>query len=646
MVKTHFITSWAQLLVLGIVIASIYQAGGSGAAAQQGTKDGQWLSYGGDKGSTKYAPLDQITRDNFSSLEVAWQWESIDADVTALEGVRVRPQAFKSTPLMANGVLYTSTSFSQVAAIDAGTGEMLWKYDSGSWRAGRPANIGFIHRGVSYWSDGDEERIIVATGHSHLILLDAKTGKPDPDFGVDGHVDLSKGLNRPARIGAHQVNSPPIICRNVIVVGSVIMDRPATQAYVRGDIRGFDVRTGKQLWQFHSIPQEGEFGNETWENGSWKYSGNTNVWTVMSADEELGYVYLPFGAATNDFYGGHRHGDNLFATSLVCLNAETGERVWHFQTVHHDLWDYDLPCAPNLVDVVVDGKLIKAVAQVSKTGYCYVFDRVTGEPVWPINEVPVPQSTLPGEKTSPTQPIPTKPPPFSAQGITEDNLIDFTPELRREALEIIKEYGGFTPMFTPPSEKGVLMVPGDGGGANFSGAALDPESSILYVSSFSYTRLLKVVKPDPNRSDMNYVVSLGMVGGPDGLPLFKPPYSSITAIDLKTGTHAWMTPMGRGMENHRRLRGLNVPPTGGMGMSFPMATKTLLFAGRGGNLIAMDKATGEIIGELGLNGADGTALGRVSGAPMTYMHEGKQYITMALTQGRRGGAKLVALALP
>ncbi len=645
--KSHSIMFWTQILVLGTVFTSIYQAGGSGAAAQQGTKDGQWRSYGGDKGSTKYAPLDQITRDNFTKLRVAWQWESIDAEVVALPDTRVRPQGFRSTPLMANGVLYTSTSFSQVAAIDAGTGETIWKYDSGSWRAGRPANMGFIHRGVSYWSDGGEERIIVATGHSHLIALDAKTGKPISDFGDDGHVNLWEGLNRPARISVHQVNSPPIICRDVIVVGSVIMDRPSTKEYVRGDIRGFDVRTGEKLWQFHSIPQEGEFGNETWENGSWKYTGNTNVWTVMSADEELGYVYLPFGAATNDFYGGHRHGDNLFATSLVCLNAETGERVWHFQTVHHDLWDYDLPCAPNLVDVVVDGKAIKAVAQMGKTGFCYVFDRVTGEPVWPIPEVAVPQSTLPGEKTSPTQPMPTKPPPFAVQGVTEDTVIDFTPELKREALKILEEYGS-SPIFTPGTEKGVYMTPGDGGGANFMGAALDPETSIVYVPSISYTGLLKLSKPDPNRSNMNYLVGglPGGVRGPAGLPLIKPPYSRMTAIDLKTGTHAWMKPVGRGIQNHPRLKGLNIPPTGGGGMAFPLATKTLLIAGHGGNLLAMDKATGELIAKLELKDANGEYLGRISGAPMTYMHEGKQYIVMALTQGRRGAAQLVALALP
>lgn len=633
--KSYSIATSHLLILIGSVITST-------ALAQQGTSGDEWPTYGGDKGSTKYAPLDQITPDNFENLEIAWTWESIDAEVLALEGTRVRPQEFKSTPIMANGVLYTSTSFSQVAAIDAGTGEMIWKYDSGSWRAGRPANIGFIHRGVSYWTDGEIERVIVATGHSHLIALDAGTGIPDPKFGDNGHVNLFDGLNRPGRVGAHQVNSPPIIANDTIIVGSVIMDRPTTQQYIRGDIRAYDVRTGKQLWTFHSIPQAGEFGNDTWENDSWKYTGHTNVWSLMSADEELGYVYLPFGAATNDFYGGHRLGDNLYATSLVCLDIKTGKRIWHFQTVHHDLWDYDLPCAPNLLDTVVDGKPVKMVAQFSKTGYCYVFNRVTGEPIWPINETPVPQSTVPGEKTSPTQPIPTKPAPFAAQGITLDNVIDFTPEIKAEALEIIKEYG-FAPMFTPPSEKGVLMTPGDGGGANWAGAALDPKTSTLYVPSISYTRILALAKPDPARSDMDYVVDLRPIAGPSGLPLFKPPYSKITAIDMSTGLHIWTQPIGRGVENHSRLKDLNIPPTGGGFWAFPVATETMLIAAQGSSVHAMDKATGEFVGEVKLNGSRGTPIGRVTGAPITYMHNGRQYIVVAVTSGSR--AYLVGLTL-
>ena len=614
--------------------------------AQQGTDGGQWRSFGGDKASTKYAPIDQIDQDNFADLKIAWQWGSIDADIMARDDFDLRPAKIAATPLMVNGVLYTSTAFSQVAALDPGTGEALWTFDPESWRAGRPANMGFIHRGVSYWSDGDEERIIIATGHSQLIALDAKTGEIISEFGNKGRINLLEGLNTRARVATHQVNSPPMICRDVIIVGSVIFDRPSTQAFVRGDIRGFDVRTGEQKWQFKSIPQAGEFGNETWEDDAWKHSGNTNVWSLMSADEELGYVYLPFGAPTNDFYGGHRHGDNLFANSLVCLNAETGERVWHFQTVHHDLWDYDLPCAPNLVDIVVDGKSIKAVAQMSKTGFCYVFNRVTGDPVWPIEEVAVPQSTLPGEKSSPTQPVPTKPPPFARQGTMEDDLIDFTPELRQQALERVKDYT-LGPIFTPGSENGVIMTPADGGGANWMGAAFDPETSRIYVPAVSYHTLLKLTKPDPNRSNMRYLIDgyTSRVAGPDGMPLTKPPYSHITAIDLTNGTHAWMTPVGEGLENHPKLKHLNIPPTGGGGHAHPLLTKSLLFLGHRDELLAFDKATGQQVGVVSYEDADGNVIGHVTGTPMTYMHRGKQYIVAGLT-GRGAKTQLVALALP
>jgi quinoprotein glucose dehydrogenase len=506
--------------------------------------------------------------------------------------------------------------------------------------------MGFIHRGVSYWREGDEERLIIATGHSRLIVLNPKTGKPIESFGDNGSVNLLEGLNRPARVSVHQVNSPPMICNGVIVVGSVIFDRPTLQQYLRGDVRGYDIRTGEKLWQFHSIPQEGEFGNETWENDSWKHSGNTNVWSLISADEELGYVYLPFGAATNDFYGGHRPGDNLFANSLVCLDAKTGERVWHFQTLHHDLWDYDLPCAPNLVDIVVDGKPIKAVAQMGKTGFCYVFDRETGKPVWPIEEVAVPTDGAPGEQPSPTQPIPTKPAPFSGQGVTEDDLIDFTPEIKKEALKIASQYD-IGPLYTPPTERGLIKRPSDGGGANWHGAAVDPETSIVYVPASSGATIIELVKPDPARSNMRYVVDGYTSGarGPFGLPLTKPPYSNITAIDLNTGEHVWMSPIGPGYENHPKLKHLNLSPTGGGGKGLPLLTKSLFFAALQGNLLALDKKTGEQIGQVPFNDANGDLIGHVTGAPMTYMHKGKQYIVAGVT-GRGATTQLVALTLP
>ena len=616
------------------------------AFAQSGAPDGEWISYGGDKASTKYSSLDQITPENFSDLEAAWVWESPDLALREAESIRIPPGAFESTPLVVDGVLFTSTGYSQVAAIDAATGEKLWVYNPDSWKDGRPANLGFIHRGVSYWKDGDEERIIIATGNSKLITLNPKTGEPYTDFGDNGKVDLLQGLNVPARVGTHQVNSPPIICNDVIVVGNVIFDRPNLQQFVRGDVRGFDVRTGEKLWQFHSIPQAGEFGNDTWENDAWKVAGNTNVWSLMSADEDLGYVYLPFGCPTSDFYGGHRPGDNLFANSLVCLDAKTGERVWHFQTVHHDIWDYDLPAAPNLIDITVDGKDIKAVAQVGKTGWCYVFDRVTGEPVWPIEEVEVPQSTLASEKTSKTQPMPTKPPAFAQQGISEETLIDFTPELRAEALEILKNYD-YGPMYFPATERGSLMLPADGGGANWSGAAWDPDNSILYVPSVNYVSVLTLVKPDPARSDLDYIVQgfTGSVKGPQGLPLNKPPYSKVTAIDLSNGTLAWQAPTGVGLEAREDLKHLNLEPTGSGGRFFPMLTKSMLIGAMGREFLVMDKNTGQTVATLPLSDSEGRQLGRAIAAPMTYMKDGKQYIVIALT-GPGAERKLAAYALP
>ena len=400
---------------------------------------GEWPSYGADTANSKYAPLDQIHKDNVKDLQIAWRWSSVENAI-----LKDHPELWtmvnEATPLMLDGRLYTSTSLSQVAAIDARTGQTLWVYDPESYKQGSPPNLGFVHRGVAYWADGETQRIFIGTGDAQLIALDAKTGQPVAAFGAHGRIDLTQGLHRPVDPALYGVTSPPVICRNVVVVGSSIMDYPRVKAMPPGDVRGFDVRTGQQRWIFHAVPQGEEPGVETWENDSWKHTGNTNVWTVMSCDEQLGYVYLPFSTPSNDYYGGQRPGNNLFAESLVALQAETGKRVWHFQMVHHGVWDYDLPAAPNLVDITVDGQRIQAVAQVTKQGFCYVFDRVTGTPVWPIEERPVPQSTVPGEKTSPTQPFPTKPLPFEQQGITPNDVMDFTPELHGVALRILHKH--------------------------------------------------------------------------------------------------------------------------------------------------------------------------------------------------------------
>ena len=457
---------------------------GSPADAQAAKVHGtatDWLSYGGDKASSKYSPLTQIGRDNFNRLRIAWTWRSAEEEVA--KSNQLKTWVWEATPLMVEGVLYISTSLSQVAAIDAATGKTQWIYDPETWKNGTPSNNGFVHRGVAYWADGDDQRIFFGTGDGYLICLNAQTGKPIPTFGHEGRIDLTQGLGRTVDRHLYGVSSPPIICRDIVVMGSKVNDVPLAPEMPPGDARGFDVRTGKQQWIFHAIPRQGEFGNETWKDGSWKTTGAANVWTMMSADEALGYVYLPFSTPSDDHYGVHRPGDGLFGESLVCLDARTGKRVWHFQTVHHGLWDYDLPCAPNLIDIRADGKPVKAVAQMSKQGFCYVFDRVTGKPIWPFEEKPVPQSTVPGERTSPTQPFPTKPAPFDRQGVNENDVIDFTPTLRKQALAILDRYN-YGPLFTPPSlEKPTIEMPGIAGGASWSGAACDPETGICYVSS-------------------------------------------------------------------------------------------------------------------------------------------------------------------
>ena len=541
--------------VLVFLLVTVLHA--ASAVAQHGAPDGEWPSYGGDDGSTKYAALDQIDAGNVDTLRVAWQWESSDTAVITAKR-ELGPAGFKATPLMVDGVLYIRTSLSIVAAIDAETGEELWVQDVGSYESGRPTNLGFNSRGVAHWSDGDDARIFLATGDAHLWSFDAATGQPIGRFGTDGKIDLTLGLRRPVDRRVYQVISPPLVVGDIVIVDSSISDGPRYMTAPPGDIRGFDVRTGELRWTFQTVPQAGETGNDAWENDSWTYTGNTNAWSIMSADQELGYVYLPLGTPTNDWYGGHRLGDNLFAESLVCLDAATGERVWHFQMVHHGLWDYDLPAAPTLVDITVDGRDITAVAQVSKQGFTYVFDRVTGEPVWPIEERPVAQSSVPGERSSPTQPFPTRPPAFERQGISVDDLIDFTPELRAEAEEILAqhEYGG---LFHPPSRKGTIQMPGWGGGANWYGAGFDPDTGYLYVPSRTSPISVRLDKADPARSDFNYRRGRSGLRGPQGLPLVKPPYVRLTAIDLSTGEHAWQVTLGDGPRQRLIEMGVSDP---------------------------------------------------------------------------------------
>jgi quinoprotein glucose dehydrogenase len=619
-----------------------------------------WPSYGADAANSKYAPLDQIHQGNVKELHIAWRWSSVENAILQ-DHPDLWTMVNEATPLMIDGRLYTSTSLSQVAAIDAQTGQTLWVYDPETYKQGSPPNLGFVHRGVAYWADGVDQRIFIGTGDAYLIALDANTGKPVPEFGEDGRIDLTQGLLRPVDRALYGVSSPPMICRNVVIVGASILDYPRMKEMPPGDVRGFDVRTGQQRWMFHAVPQGGEPGVDTWEHDSWRSTGNTNVWTVMSCDEELGYIYLPFTTPTNDYYGGQRPGDNLFAESLVVLQAETGARVWHFQMVHHGLWDYDLPAAPNLVNLTGEGRRLKVVAQVTKQGFCYMFDRVTGTPVWPIEERSVPPSAVPGEKTSRTQPFPTKPVPFERQGITPNDVIDLTPELQREALRILQKYT-YGPLFTPPTEQGTITLPGVVGGASWSGAAVHPDTGVLYVTSVTLPAILRVRRAAPFEAPYAYIGAYDIgPTGPQGLPLVKPPYGRITAINLHTGEHLWMRSVGEGPREHSALRHLNLPPLGWPRRSFPVLTKSVLFVAQQGILRGLGPSPRRNALEVGLQHHEavlqaldpdnGNLLatialpGNASGAPMTYMVDGKQFIVIPIG-GASQPAELVALSLP
>jgi quinoprotein glucose dehydrogenase len=623
------------------------------ALPQTGATGGEWRHWGGDSGTTHYSPLEQIDRTNVDQIEIVWRWKSENFG-------RQSDFNWEVTPLMVDGVLYFTAGLQRAAvAVEAATGETLWTYrlDEGE-RASRAPRAN--NRGLAYWNDGDDERIILITRGYHLVALDAGTGYPIPEFGDDGVVDLWNGLDRDnIDVGQITSTSPAMVVGNIAVVGSALPGgtAPPTLENVPGYIRGYDVRTGELVWTFRTIPQRGEPGNDTWENESWQYTGNTAAWAPMSADQDLGYVYLPIEAPTHDYYGGHRLGDNLFSSSLVCLDAATGELVWYYQLVHHDIWDYDTASAPLLLDVVVDGEPVRAVAQVTKQAFTYVFDRATGEPVWPIEERPVPQSDVPGERTSPTQPFPTKPAPFDQQGITDDDLLDFTPEVLAEARRIVSEFKP-GPLYTPPIVRGTddklatLMIPHAQGGANWQGAAADPETGIMYVPSVTNWFANGLVEGG-DVSEMRYIGRGARIDRPLGLPLVKPPWGRITAIDLNTGDHVWMVPNGIApayVREHEALQGVDLGGAGNPERAPLLVTRTLLFSGDGAGLFAsgpggggpnfraLDKATGETLFEMELPANE-------TGLPMTYMLDGRQYIVVAI--GARGfPAELVALALP
>jgi quinoprotein glucose dehydrogenase len=643
---------WLKQLSVLVAIGSVSASGPFRATAQRAGQEGEWRHYSGDTYGTKYSPLDQITKDNVHQLRVAWRWAFADRDLQASNPL-LRTTRTEETPLMVNGVVYMVTGLGLVAALDPATGETRWVYDPEGYKAGRHTQASFIRRGLAYWTDGAQERLLVGTEDAYLVSVDARTGKPDPGFGEGGRVDITVGIRDVVR-AVNFTARRPLVAGNVVVTGSSIQDQVLKKEEPPGYVHGFDVRTGKRLWTFHTIPRAGEFGHNTWLDDSAEYSGSTNVWGGSVYDPELDFIYLATSTPTNNYYGGHRHGNNLFAESLVCIEAKTGKRVWHFQAVHHGIWDYDFPTHPILGDVTVNGRRIRAVIQISKQAFTYAFDRRTGEPIWPIEERPVPASSVPGERTSPTQPFPTKPPPFDLQGATEANLIDFTPELRKQALERLRELDHGA-LFTPISSmKKSVIVPGVAGGANWGGAGFDPETGLLYVPSRMSPSVLQLLPVDPKEGNMRYV--RGPIGsGPDtldGLSIFKPPYTRVTAIDMNRGEHRWMSPLGNGPRNHPLLKGLTLPPLGDEnqnGISV-LVTKTLLFVtarptgSKWGDpdavrklLYVFDKQTGALVRALEVDGF-------AAAAPMTYIHRGKQYILTSVGGGP--ASELVALSLP
>jgi quinoprotein glucose dehydrogenase len=581
---------------------------------------------------------------------------------------------------MVHGVIYvTAGSRRAVVALDAGTGEMLWMHSENEGKRGDNAPRKLSGHGVSYWTDGNDERIYYTTPGYRLVALDAKTGSPVKGFGQNGIVDLKLEDDQEmdletAEVGLH---STPVVAKNVVIVGAAHKEggRPESYKHVKGYVRGYDARTGKRLWIFHTIPKPGEFGLDTWEKDSWSYTGNAGVWAQISVDETLNTVYLPVELPTGDYYGGHRPGDGLFGESIVAVDLDTGKRKWHYQLVHHGLWDMDIPCAPILADINVDGKVIKAVAQPTKQSWLYVLDRVTGKPVWPIEERPVPQSDVPGEKTSKTQPFVTKPPAFDRQGVSLDDLIDFTPELRAEAEKLVAKYK-LGPIFTPPVVSKIdgplatLYSPGPLGGANWPGGSFDPETHMLYVFSQGGMGVYGLIN-DPKVSDMDFIQGIarapaaadaaggrgGRGGGGggalnvQGLPLLKPPYGRISALNLDKGEIAWQVAHGEtpdNIKNHPALKGLNIPRTGRPGIVGVLATKTLVVAGesgffttpngqRGAMLRAYDKMNGKEVGAVYMPAPQ-------SGSPMTYMHGGKQYIVVAVSGAGYSG-ELIAFRL-
>ncbi len=645
--------------LLGSLVAAALPAA---TTSSQGSPQEGWRYFGGNKSFTRYSGLDQIHRDNVKDLQIVWRRPAVRNALTEAFPDLYPDAYLRATPIMIDGVLHTQDAHGLVVALDGETGETLWEQDlvvSTLEEADASST-----RGVDYWSNGTGDERILAIRGEYLYALNTRTGEPYGGFGDGGRVSLRFHERQPfAR--AFSDSTGPLVVGDVVVVTGITGgagDGGNKKEAAPEDVRGFDAQTGRLLWTFHPVPQAGEFGTDTWGDDSWKVAGDLGAWALMTADEELGYVYISLSAPTSAWYGGWRPGDNLFSNTLVALDVKTGERVWHFQMIHHDLWEYDNIGPAILGEITVDGRRIKAVMQPNKNAFLFVLDRTNGEPVWPIEERPVPQSTVPGEESSPTQPFPTKPPPFDQQGMTDDDLIDYTPELKQRAREIVKDYQ-IGPLYTPPSvpsdepggTKGTIVYPGAWGNGNWNTGAFDPETGIYYaVSNTSYgpTNRAVVKQTDPDAT-MEYAYVPSPRLELDGLFFNKGPYGRITALDLNRGEQLWMTANGNGPRNHPLLKNLNLPPLGSPNRPAPLVTKTLLFLGEGSNAVsgtlnedwawgnvfrAYDKATGDVIWAMEL--PSGTTAG-----PMTYMLHGKQYIIVSIG-AQDHPPEYIALALP
>jgi quinoprotein glucose dehydrogenase len=669
----------AMVFVWGLLIVA--------ASAQQGAKNGEWRTYGGDLGNTHYSPLDQISAANFDKLVVAWRFKT--------SNLGPRPEFnLQSTPLMVNGVLYAAAGTRRsVVALDAATGELLWVHGEKEGARGSAAPRQLSGRGVAYWTDGtpgsNDERILYVTPGYRMVALNAKTGALIPTFGKGGIVDLKLDDDQQMDLVTGEVglHATPVVAGNTVIVGAAHRSGgvPRSKTNVKGYVRGFDVKTGKRLWIFHTIPRPGEFGYNTWEKDSADYTGNAGVWGQISVDEELGLAYLPVELPTGDYYGGHRPGNGLFGESLVAVDLKTGQRKWHYQLVHHGIWDMDIPCAPILTDITINGRTVKAVAQPTKQAFLYVLDRQTGQPIWPIEEKPVEKGAVPGEWYSPTQPYPTKPPAYDRQGFQLEDLIDFTPALRAEAVKIASLYR-LGPIFTPPvvskleGPLATLALATSAGGTNWPGGSYDPETHTAYIFSQRSMSTLGLVPSDPRVTDFAYIQGTAKTGARttggsganaaadtrsandiaaeasgltvQGLPLVKPPYASINAINLDRGEIIWQVAHGEtpdNIRNHPALKGLTIPRTGRAGVIGTLVTKTLVIAGerdtftlpsgqKGAMLRAYNKASGKDAGAVFMPAGQ-------TGTPMTYTLDGKQYIVVAIG-GTGYEAEFVAYKLP